>query len=78
MGETLNLSAELLSARFRRSVDLLWRETVQLRQARLDERERRRLARRMRNLQKIVRRALADYHRIELERRDAPPLEGPR
>ena len=78
MGETLNLSAELLSARFRRSVDLLWRETVQLRQARLDERERRRSARRMRNLQKIVRRALADYHRIELERRDAPPLEGPR
>ena len=74
----MNLSAELLSARFRRSVDLLWRETVQLRQARLDERERRRSARRMRNLQKIVRRALADYHRIELERRDAPPLEGPR
>jgi uncharacterized NAD(P)/FAD-binding protein YdhS len=78
VGETLNLSAELLSARFRRSVDLLWRETVQLRQARLDERERRRSARRMRNLQKIVRRALADYHRIEIERRDTPPLEGPR
>lgn len=78
MGETLNLSAELLSARFRRSVDLLWRESVQLRRARLDERERRRSARRMRNLQKIVRRALADYHRIEIERRDAPPLEGPR
>jgi hypothetical protein len=39
----------------------------------LDERERRRSARRMRNLQRIVRRALADYHRIQIERRDAPP-----
>ena len=78
MGETLNLSAELLSARFRRSVDLLWRESVQLRRARLDERERRRSARRMRNLQKIVRRARADSPRIEIERRDATPLEGPR
>jgi hypothetical protein len=74
----LNLSAELLSARFRRSVDLLWRETVRRRQARSDERERRRSVRRMKNLQKIVRRALADYHRIELERRDGPPLEEPR
>jgi hypothetical protein len=78
VADTLNLSAELLSARFRRSVDLLWRETVSRRQARSDERERRRSARRMRNLQKIVRRALADYHRIELERRDAAPLEKAR
>jgi hypothetical protein len=78
VGETLNLSAELLSARFRRSVDLLWRETVIRKRERLDERERRRSVRRMKNLQRIVRRALADYHRIEVERRDAPPLESPR
>jgi hypothetical protein len=75
VADTLNLTAELLSTRFRRSVDLLWRETVSRRQARSDERERRRSARRVKNLQKIVRRALADYHRIELERRDAAPLE---
>jgi hypothetical protein len=75
VAETLNLTAELLSTRFRRAVDLLWRETVSRRQARSDERERRRSARRMKNLQKIVRRALADYHRIELERRDGAPLE---
>ena len=77
VGDTLNLTAELLSARFRRAVDLLWRETVQRRQVRSDERERRRSARRVKNLQKIVRKALADYHRIEVERRDGsrvPPL----
>lgn len=72
MAEALDVTAELLSARVRRAVDLLWRETVRRRQARLDERERRRSARRMRNLQKIVRRALADYQRLQLERRDAP------
>jgi hypothetical protein len=70
MAHSLDLAAELLYARWRRAVDLLWRETVRRRQARLDERERRRSARRMKNLQKIVRRALADYHRIELERRE--------
>jgi hypothetical protein len=74
VGDTLDLTAELLSARFRRAVDLLWRETVQRRQVRSDERERRRSARRVKNLQKIVRKALADYHRIEVERRDGKPV----
>lgn len=75
MSDALGLTAELLSARFRRAVDLLWRETVQRRRARVDELERRRSARRMRSLQKIVRKALADYHRMEVERRDSavPP-----
>jgi len=71
MADLLDLTADVLYARFRRSVDLLWRETVLRRRARLDERERRRSARRLKNLQKIVRRALADYHRIELERRES-------
>ena len=71
MADALDVTAELLSARFRRSVDLLWRETVRRRKARLDERERRRSARRVRNLQKIVRRALADYQRIQIERRES-------
>lgn len=68
MADLLDLTADVLYARFRRSVDLLWRETVVRQRARLDERERRQSARRLKNLQKIVRRALADYHRIELER----------
>jgi hypothetical protein len=73
VGDTLDLTAELLYARVRRAVDLLLRETIRRRQALLDERERRQSARRMKNLQKIVRKALADYHRIELERRDSRP-----
>lgn len=77
MAEALDVTAELLSARLRRAIDLLWRETVRRREARLDEREKRRSARRMRNLQKIVRRALADYQRIQIERRDAPPRRAP-
>ena len=78
MDNALDLAAELLYGRMRRAVDLLWRETVIRKRERLDERERRRSVRRMKNLQRIVRRALADYHRIEVERRDAPPLERPR
>ena len=72
MAESLDLTAELLSARFRRSVDLLLRERIRRRQARSDERERRRSAKRLRNLQKIVRRALADYHRLYVERQNHP------
>ena len=67
MADSLDLTAELLSARFRRSVDLLLRESIQRRQALSDERERRRSARRLKNLQRIVRKALADYHRLYVE-----------
>lgn len=68
MAESLDLTAELLSARFRRSVDLLLRERIRRRQALSDERERKRSAKRLKNLQKIVRKALADYHRLYVER----------
>jgi hypothetical protein len=78
VADALDLTAELLYARLRRAVDLLWRETVRRRQARDDERERRRSARRMKNLQKIVRRALADYHRIQIERRETRTPRAPR
>jgi hypothetical protein len=77
VANALDVTAELLSTRLRRAIDLLWRETVRRRRARLDELERRRSARRMRNLQKIVRRALADYHRIQIERRDSLPRQTP-
>ena len=73
MADALDLTAELLYARLRRSVDLLWRETVSRRQERVDERERRRSARRVKNLQKIVRKALSDYHRIQVQRMDSDP-----
>jgi hypothetical protein len=68
MENTLEQTAALLQRRWRRAVDLLWRETVRCRKAGLAEWERIRSARRRRNLQKIVRRALSDYHRIEVER----------
>ncbi len=68
MADALDLTAALLDARWRRTVDLLWREAVRRRRSDMAERERVRSARRVKNLQKIVRKALADYHRIELER----------
>ncbi len=68
MADVLDPAAELLYARWRRAVDMLWREALYRRRLGLAERERARSARRMKNLQKIVRKALADYHRLELER----------
>ena len=68
MGNTLDFAAELLYARWKRAVDILWRESVHRRQKSIEKQERARSARRLRNLQRIVRRALADYHCIELER----------
>lgn len=70
MADSLDLTAELLYARLRRSVDLLLRERIRRRQALSDERERRRSAKRLKNLQRIVRKALADYHRLYV---GAPP-----
>jgi hypothetical protein len=69
MADALDLTAALSYERWRRAVDLLWREAVRLRRSGLaEERERARSGRRVKNLQRIVRKALADYHRIELER----------
>jgi hypothetical protein len=68
MGNPLDLTAELLHARWKRAVDILWRESVHRREQNLERRERALSARRLKNLRRIVRRALADYHKIELER----------
>jgi hypothetical protein len=75
MRDALDLGAAVLYVRWRRSVDMLWRETVWRRRADLEERERTRAERRLKNLRRIVRRALSDYHRIQLARldRDAVP-----
>jgi len=64
--------APLLYARWLRAVDLLWRETVRRRQADLDFHEQMRAEKRLRALRRIVRKALADYHRMQSAReRDA-------
>lgn len=65
--------ASLLYARWLRAVDLLWRETVRRRRiSTLDFQERLRAEKRLRSLRRIVRRALADYHRLQMAReRDA-------
>jgi hypothetical protein len=77
VADTLDLTAALLYARWRRAVDLLWREAVRLRQSGLAAQERVRSARRMKNLQRIVRKALADYHRIEMERQRGARADEP-
>lgn len=66
MSETLELvPAEL---RWKRAVDRLWREVVWLRRQRLEAREQARARRRLKNLRRIVRKALAEYHASALVR----------
>ncbi len=65
----MQLQATLAQERWRKAVDNLWREILFYRRARLADRERERAQKRLKNLRKIVRRALSEYHRIELERR---------
>ena len=67
MTETFDLAA-VAYARWKRAVDLLAREAVRRRQAAVVEAEQRRANRRARSLRRIVRRALSELHRIELER----------
>lgn len=70
MRETLELvPAEV---RWKRAVDLLWREVVWLRRQRLEAREQDRARRRVKNLRRIVRKALAEYHASALARQSKP------
>ena len=66
----LSLEATLAEQRWRKAVDNLWREVVFYRRARLAHRERECAERRLKNLRRIVRRALSEYHRIEVERQN--------
>ena len=68
----MQLQSTLAQERWRKAVDNLWREVLYYRRARLADRERERAQRRLRNLRRIVRRALAEYHRIEVERQGRP------
>jgi hypothetical protein len=65
--ETFDL-AEMAYARWKRAVDLLVREVVRRREAQALEEERSRVERRVRNLRRIVRRALSEYSRIQIQR----------
>ena len=67
MTETFDLAAEAY-ARWKRAVDLLFREVVRRREAQAREEERARAERRCRNLRRIVRRALSEYSRIQISR----------
>jgi hypothetical protein len=64
----LQLEASLAQARWRKAVDNLWREIRYYRRGRLADRERESAERRLRNLRRIVRKALSEYHRLEVER----------
>ena len=67
MTETFDV-ADLAYARWKRAVDLLMREVVWRREVGRLEDERARAEKRVRNLRRIVRRALAEYSRIQLAR----------
>jgi hypothetical protein len=65
MTETFDIAA-VAYARWKRAVDLLVREVVLRRQSRLEEEERARAERRVRNLRRIVRKALSEYSRLQI------------
>jgi hypothetical protein len=65
MTETFDL-ASLAYARWKRSVDLLVREVVRRRTRAEESVEHARALRRVRNLRRIVRKALSEYSRLEI------------
>jgi len=66
--------AEIAYARWKRAVDLLVREVVHRREAQARAEELQRAERRMRNLRRIVRRALSEYSRVQIARQQ--PVRG--
>ena len=68
LDRVISLEANLAEERWRKSVDNLWREVLYYRRCRLADRSRERAKRRLKNLRRIVRRALSEYHRLEVER----------
>lgn len=65
MTETFDLAA-IAYARWKRAVDLLVREVVRRRENRMADEERARAERRLRNLRRIVRKALSEYSRLQI------------
>jgi len=60
----LDARAELFYVRWKRAMDILWRETAERRRTALSVAETARAARRLKALRRIVRRALTEYHRV--------------
>jgi hypothetical protein len=65
--ETFDIAA-IAYARWTRAVDLLVREAVRRRRSRVAAEERARTEQRVKNLRRIVRKALAEYSRIQIAR----------
>ena len=68
MTQTFDLAA-VAYARWKRAVDLLVREVVLRRVNRLAVEERSRAERRVRNLRRIVRKALSEYSRLQMAKK---------
>lgn len=72
MTETFDLAVTVAYARWKRAVDLLVREVVRRhtrdRSERIAEKEAALAERRVRNLRRIVRKALSDYSRLQIAR----------
>lgn len=75
LASAIELQAGRAQERWRKAVDTLWREVLYYRRLRLADLERERASRRLRNLRRIVRRALSEYHRLQIE---TAPDETPR
>lgn len=71
MTQTFDLAA-VAYARWKRAVDLLVREVVLRRENRLAVEERSRAERRVRNLRRIVRKALSEYSRLQMAKKGSP------
>ncbi len=68
MTETFDLAVAIAYARWKRAVGLLVREVVRRRENRLAEEERSRAEQRVKNLRRIVRKALSEYGRLQRSR----------
>ena len=68
MTETFDLAVTIAYARWKRAVDLLVREVVRRHAHRVAEEETAQAERRVRNLRRIVRRALSEYSRLQISR----------
>ncbi len=70
MTETFDLAVTIAYARWKRAVDLLVREVVRrhARSRTIAEEEAAQAERRVKNLRRIVRRALSEYSRLQMAR----------
>jgi hypothetical protein len=68
MTETFDLAVTIAYARWKRAVDLLVREAVRRHAQRQRRAEDEADERRVRNLRRIVRRALSEYSRVQMAR----------